>query len=75
MFFVVQKKHNTSSNSWDNNVHTKETEDEAMHQFHAFMSTYAHGQSDTLDYIACSVETDDGRMIRNEVDDRRAVSA
>ena len=74
MFFVVQKKHNTGNNTWDNNVHTKSTEDEAMHQFHAFMSTYAYGQSDTLDYIACSVETDDGRTIRNEIDDRRAVT-
>ena len=70
MFFVVQKKH-TANGNWDNNVHTKATENEAMHQYHAFMSTYGYGQSETLDYVACSVESDDGRLIRNEIDDRR----
>lgn len=72
MYFVVQKKHTTANDTWDNNVHTKATYDDAMHQFHAFMSTYGYGQSATLDYVACSVETDDGRTIKNEVDDRRA---
>lgn len=70
MFFVIQKKHKTNG-TWENNVHTKTTEDEAKHQFHAFMSTYAYGQDNTVDYAACSVETDDGRTIMNEIDDRR----
>ena len=75
MYFVVQKKHSAANDAWDNTVHSKATEDDAMHQFHAFMSTYAYGQSDALDYIACSVASDDGRTIKNEIDDRRAVSA
>ena len=70
MYFVIQKKH-TANSAWDNNVHTKDTEGEALHQFHAFMSTYAYGQSGTLDYVACSVETDDGSVIKREIDDRR----
>lgn len=71
MFFVVQKKH-TANGNWDNNVHVKETRDEAFHQFHAFMSTYGYGQVNTLDYVACSVEADDGHTIFGpEVDDRR----
>ena len=69
MYFVVQKKH--GAGGWDSGVVTKDSEGEAMHQFHAFLSTYAYGQSDALDYVACSVETDDGRTVRSEIDDRR----
>ena len=70
MYFVNQKKHNSSSGSWDNNVHTKDTENAAKHQFHAFMSTYAYEQDQNIDYASASVETMDGRIILNEVDNR-----
>lgn len=69
MYFVIQKKHNKAG-SWDNNVHVKDTLDAAMHQYHAFLSTYGYGQNDNLDYVACEVETEDGRCIKNEIDDR-----
>ena len=71
MFFVNQKRHNSNGNAWDSGIIVKETRDEALHQFHAFMSTYAYGQNVALDYIACSVESDDGLIIKNEIDDRR----
>lgn len=69
MYFVIQKKHNTSG--WDNGVIAKDSYDDAMHQFHAFMSTYGYGQYSMLDYVACTIETDDGRVLKNEIDDRR----
>lgn len=71
-FFVNQKKHKTND-TWDNNAHTKETFNEAMHQFHAFMSTYAYGQDQTVDYASCSVEDVAGTIIKNEVDNRLPV--
>ena len=71
MYFVIQKKH-TTNGSWDNGVHSKETFDEAMHQFHAFMSTYAYGQVNTLDYVSCDVERDDGLSMKNEIYDIRS---
>lgn len=70
-FFVNQKRHQTNG-SWLNNIHVKEEFGEAMHQFHAFLSTYGYGFAEGVDYAACSVETDGGRFIKNEVDDRRA---
>ena len=71
MFFVIQKK-KTTAGAWNNNVHVKETLNEALHQFHAFMSTYAYGQDASLDYCACEVQTQDGRNIKSEIDDRIA---
>lgn len=68
-FFVNQKKHATAG-TWDNNVHVKDTLNEAMHQFHAFLSTYGYGQASGVDYCSCSVENMEGVIIRNEVDDR-----
>lgn len=73
MFFVVQKKHKVN-NTWENNIHTKETVEEAMHQFHAFMSTYGYGFDETVNYAGCDVQTDDGREIKSEVDDRRGIN-
>ena len=70
MFFVNQKKHNSSNDTWDNNAHTKATWNEVMHQFHAFMSTYGYGYAENIDYVSCSVESLDGGIRRNEVDDR-----
>lgn len=72
MYFVVQKKHNGTTDTWDNNVHVKETLNDALHQFHAFMSTYAYGQNPNLDYIAAEVQTEDGRSIKSEIDDHMA---
>lgn len=69
MYFVIRKKHNVSG--WDNTVVTSQSKDDALHLFHAFMSTYAYGQSSTLDYVSCSVENDDGVVIMREVDDKR----
>lgn len=73
MYFVNQKKHNKNNNTWDNNVPVKETLNEALHQFHAFMSTYAYGQDANLDYASCSVEQADGLIVKSEVDDRISV--
>ena len=70
MYFVNQKKHNKESGAWENDAHTKDTYEEAMHQFHSFMSTYAYKQDENLDFVSCSVEDQNGRIIRSEIDDR-----
>lgn len=75
MFFVNQKKHNKNTDAWDNNVHVKETLDAAMHQFHAFLSTYGYGQDASFDYTSCSVENVDGLIEKNEVDNRIPVES
>lgn len=62
IYFVIQKRHEKSG-TWLNNIHVKDTYDEAMHQFHAFMSTYAYGQTATCDYIACSIENSYGTVL------------
>ena len=69
-FFVNQKKHNASTDAWDNNCHAKDDEYQALHQFHAFMSTYGYGFSENIDFVSCSVEAMDGRIVKNEVDNR-----
>ena len=50
---------------------TKATEDEARHQFHAVMSTYAYEQNQSYNFVMCEVKAMDGRSIMLEVDDRR----
>ena len=69
MFFVNQKRHNPNG-TWTNTTHVKDTEYEAIHQFHAFMSTYGYGYSEVDDYVACSMEDEHGNQMRVEVDDR-----
>ena len=62
-FFVNQRKHKVTG-TWDNNTHVKATQNEAMHQFHAFMSTYAYGQDATVDYATCEVVASDGFVVK-----------
>ena len=72
--FVNQKYH--KGNSWTNNVLVREAETTeaaimlARHQFHAFMSTYAYGQDQAVDYASCSVETLTGLILAQEIDNR-----
>ncbi|MBP5727915.1 MAG: hypothetical protein J6Y48_12660 [Clostridia bacterium] len=72
--FVNQKYH--KNGNWTNNVHVKEADTVdsavmlALHQFHAFMSTYAYGQDIGVDYASCSVEDTDGILLKQEVDNR-----
>jgi len=45
----------------------------ARHQFHAFMSTYAYGETPNgkqIDYVSCSVEDVSGVLLMQEVDNR-----
>jgi len=69
MFFVDQKMHKTND-TWVNNTHVKATFNEAMHQFHAFMSTNGYGQDASVDFVACEVEEANGMIIKSEVDNR-----
>ena len=64
-YFVNQKKQKDTG-AWDTGTHVKATLDEAFHQFHAFMSTYAYGQAKDLIYVGCTIETDAGEIIANE---------
>lgn len=67
--FVIQIKRLTNGD-YSNNVHTKATEDEAMHQFHAFLSTYAYGNDASVNYCACYVYRMDGSCVDWKVVDR-----
>lgn len=49
----------------------KATEDEAKHQFHNVINTYAYGQNENYDFVMCEIKAMDGRTIMIEVDDRR----
>ena len=65
-YFVIQKKHDRETGKWDNTVTVKKTENEARHQFHAFMSTYAYGVKEQYDYISCMIEDINGAIIQSE---------
>lgn len=71
MYFIIQKRHEVESGKWQNAVITKTTEDEALLQLYGFMFTYSHGKGDpALDYVSCHIEDLDGRVIKNEIDNR-----
>ena len=72
MLFVNQKKHNKNTDTWENNIISRETENEAFHEFYTFMSVYAYGWDQKYDYVACSAEGDDGKIFKSDIDDRRS---
>lgn len=73
MYFVIQKRHGTGG--WSNAIIKKESENEARLQLHGYMFTYAYGKDPELDYVACDIQTLDGRIIKSEIDDRMAPAA
>lgn len=70
MYFVIQKRHGTGG--WSNAIVKKENENEARLQLHGYMFTYAYGKDPELDYVACDIQTLDGRIIKSEIDNRMA---
>ena len=76
IYFVNQKRHSTDG-TWVNNTIVKENGTDqqnyydAIHQFHAFMSTYGYGYAEGVDFVSCSLEAENSRIIKNEIDDRR----
>ena len=73
-YFVNQRKHNKNTGKWDNAIVVKETHPDAMHQYHAFMSTYAYGVKEEYDYVGIEISDLYGnQVIRPEIDDRMAV--
>ena len=69
-YFVTQKKHNSTTNTWENGVLTKDSLNSAQHQFHAFLSTYAYGQDENIDYCAVDITDAGNNRIKWEVDNR-----
>ena len=75
MFFIIQKRHEIESGKWNNAVITRETEDEALLQLYGYMFTYSHGKGDpALDYVSCAIQTIDGRITKNEIDNRMGMT-
>lgn len=72
-YFIIQKRHGTGG--WSNAIIRKDTENEALLQLHGYMFTYGYGKDDTLDYVACHIQTLDGRIIYGIIDDRINVTA
>ena len=72
MFFTIYIRQKASDGTYANNVFTYGTEDEALHQFYATMSTY--GMDATYDYVRCMVMDEFGSIIRNDCSDHRQPS-
>lgn len=69
-FFVNQMKHKKDG-TWVNDIIPKETEYDARHKAHLFMSTYAYEQDQNVDYCSVSVTNLYGAVIVPiEVDNR-----
>lgn len=70
-YFVNQRKHNKNTGKWDNAIVVKDNREDAMHQYHAFMSTYAYGVKPEYDYIGIEITDLYGNpLIRPEIDNR-----
>lgn len=69
--YFVNQKRRKNTGEWTNLVIVKNTENEARHQAHAFMSTYAYEQDANVDYCSVSVTNLYGAtIVPTEVDNR-----
>ena len=68
--FLVQVRH--TNGAWDKGVVVKDSLDAAKQSFFAYLGAYGFGHDANTDYVAVMIITDDGRVVKNEIDDRRA---
>ena len=72
-WFLVQVKR--TNGTYEKGVVVKDTEDAAKQSFFAYLGAYGFGHDANTDYVAVYILTDDGRIVKNEIDDRRTEEA
>lgn len=72
-WFLVQIKR--TSGTYEKGVVVKETEDAAKQSFFAYLGAYGFGHDANTDYVQVCILTDDGRIVKSEIDDRRTEEA
>lgn len=70
VFFLVQIKH--TNGVYEKGVVVKNSLNAAIQGYHAYFGAYGYEHDANTDYVCCMVVMDDGRVVMNEVDDRRA---
>lgn len=75
--FLVQIKHTNGNYEKGVVVKTATTVEEAINAakqgFHAYFGAYGYEHDANTDYVCCMVVLDDGRIVMNEIDDRRVI--
>ncbi len=69
--FLVQIKR--TNGTYEKGVVVKDTLDAAKQGFFAYLGAYGCGHDANTDYVAAYILTDDGRIVKSELDDRRPV--
>lgn len=67
--FLVQVKR--TNGTYEKGVVVKDTLDGAKQSFFAYLGAYGYGHDPNTDYVATFILTDDGQIVKNEIDDRR----
>ena len=69
--FLVQIKR--TNGAYEKGVVVKDSLDAAKQSFFAYLGAYGFGHDANTDYVAAYILTDDGRIVKSEIDDRRAI--
>ena len=67
--FLIQIKR--TSGAYEKGVVVKDNLDAAKQSFFAYLGAYGFGHDPNTDYVCVMIATDDGRIVKNEIDDRR----
>ena len=70
MYFVLRILRNASTEAYSSEIFTYDNLNQAKHQFHQVLATYAYGNNANYDYVVCEIKAQDGRIVQNEVDNR-----
>ena len=71
-FFLTQIKHKTDG-TFDKGVVVKTSLDSARQSYHAYLGAYGYGNDPTVDYVACYIADELGRITDSCVDNRIVV--
>jgi hypothetical protein len=50
-YFLHQIKHNKANDTWDKGIVIKDTPEQALQGYHAYLGAYAYGNNQDTDYV------------------------
>ena len=64
MFFLHQIKH--TGENYDKGIVVKNTLEDALQGYHAYLGAYAYGHDATTDFVSAMITNEDGAVLMNE---------
>ena len=65
-YFLHQIKHNPTTDAWDKGIVIKDTPEQALQGYHAYLGAYAYGHDTSTDYVQVEITDIHGNRLEHK---------